>query len=92
MRLTVEDSFRIAGRGIVLAPSVELDRFASGARLSVEVRTPSGESWTSSGRFLLERVRLFDGRSEWAGVVVLDESTRDVPSGSTVVVSLLADG
>lgn len=88
---TVADCFRIRGRGVVLAPSLPIDRFPSGARLSVEVRGPDGAVQTHAGHFLIEHLRLSGGGSEWGGVVVLNESAPVVPAGSTVEVSLVDD-
>jgi hypothetical protein len=57
LTFAVEDSFHIRGRGVVLAPAFEVDRFPSGTCLTVSITASSGEpqscldasSWNTCG-------------------------------------------
>jgi hypothetical protein len=87
----VEDSFKLEGRGLVLAPPLPADRFPSGANLVVEVCYPDGAVETCVGRFLVEHLLLTGGGSAWSGVVVLDEEAPDVRPGNKVTARLAAE-
>jgi hypothetical protein len=54
----VEDSFHIRGRGIILAPAFEVDRFPNGTRPTVSNTASTGEPQVVPGRFLVEHTRL----------------------------------
>ena len=82
LTFAVEDSFHLRGRGVILAPAFEVDRFPNGTRLTVSIRSVSGESHVVPGRFLVEHTRLANGGSVWNGVVVLDESAGRVEAGA----------
>jgi hypothetical protein len=84
LTFVVEDSFHIRGRGVVLAPAFEVDRFPSGTRLTVSIAASSGEPQIVLGRFLVEHARLVGGGSKWNGVVMLDEGAGRVEPGTRV--------
>jgi hypothetical protein len=84
LTFVVEDSFCIRDRGIVLTPTFETNRFASGTRLTVTISLAPGESKTVQGRFLIEHTRLEGGGSKWHGVVVLDEGAHRIEPGTEV--------
>ena len=82
----VDDSFRITGRGLVLAPTHALDRFPANTELIVMIAEPGGVSRRATGKFVVEHVQI-KGGGTWHGVVVLDDDTDQVPMGSRVTCS-----
>jgi hypothetical protein len=84
LTFVVEDSFDIPGRGVVLAPAFESDRFRSGTRFTVSISAASEDPRVEHGQFLVEHIRLAGGGSRWHGVFVLDEGAARVEPGTRV--------
>jgi hypothetical protein len=65
--LTVEDSFVIAGIGVVVAPSVAVDRLPNRAQLTVDLVDSQGNARRVIGRFETLHFSLVGGGSKWPG-------------------------
>ncbi len=85
VRMTVEDSFEIEGRGVILAPVWSYTAFDGSAR-SVEATliSPSGDTRTCEAQLELSHSRLTGGGSEWNWALVLPAGYLK-PSPGTVV-------
>jgi len=84
LTFVVENSFCIRGRGVVLAPAFEHDRFPAGTRFTVSISDAHGDLRVEHAHFLVEHIRLAGGGSRWHGVFVLDEGAAHVQSGTRV--------
>jgi hypothetical protein len=97
--LVVENTFHIRGRGVIVYPTVGLDRakpgrpallFSSGVRLTVDLTYPDGEARQVGGNLVNEFLILLDGGRRTDVLVVLDESIGQVPKG-TILKARIAD-
>jgi len=82
--LVVEDSFRIQGRGTVLAPALDTDRVARAALVTIDAQLPDGTSIAANARIMQEHARLKDGSSRWSWVLVVDDHGPTLPAGTEI--------
>jgi len=89
--LIVEDHFLIAGRGLVLAPLLDLppdDRRFTQFTDEVLIRRPDGSEQRCPGYFWTEHFYRSGGKGSWHIALVLPTGTKEsVPIGSGVFVS-----
>jgi hypothetical protein len=80
--MVVEDTFLIRGRGLVVSPALDADRYRGPVRLSVELVDTHGISRQVRGRLDIEHLQLIGGGRKWQAVIVLDEGVGTVVAGS----------
>jgi hypothetical protein len=82
--IVVEDSFVIRGRGVLVAPSVEVGRLPNWTRLTIDLVDPDGNVRHVMGHFGNEHLSLIGGGSRWEGVIILDDDAGRVAPGTTL--------
>jgi hypothetical protein len=80
--MVVEDTFLIRGRGLVVSPALDADRYRGSVLLSVELVDAHGTSRHVRGRLEIEHLQLIGGGGKWQAVIVLDEGVGTVVAGS----------
>lgn len=89
--LTVEDSFFITGRGLVIIPDLESPQRGvpfNSYHASVVVRLPSGSEQQFEANFSIEHFVLTRGGGKWRIVAMLPCGGKDdAPKGSKLLVS-----
>jgi hypothetical protein len=79
--LTVEDSFEIGGRGLIVVPGPTLDPYDGPVEVPVEIKRPDGSTLTATLNFT--RAFLTPAPPRWV-LIFLGLSKRDVPIGSEI--------
>ena len=85
--IKVQDTFLIAGRGLVLLPDLPVPTGAgfTSFRCTVQLEAPTGRVAEEDAVMQLEHLHLVGGGSRWHVVVTLPNATKDqVPVGSIV--------
>lgn len=90
--LTVEDSFQISGRGVVVVPDFPLPEGWEDRRGMIVVVTPDGRQYDATARFSRSHFEIRDPNvaadKRWRVVVLLpDGKKEDLPVGSRILVS-----
>lgn len=90
--LTVEDSFQITGRGVVLVPDFSVPIGWTDRTETVVVEQPCGNRYEAMARFNLSHFNLVDHHApvdkRWRIVVLLPgRAKEDVPPGSKLFVA-----
>jgi hypothetical protein len=85
--LTVEDTFRIAGRGTLLAPALDWSTAKKEAVIAFDAHLPDGRVLSSSARLTPEHARLLDGGSRWSWILIVDENCPQLPRGTVIEVT-----
>jgi hypothetical protein len=84
--LIVDDAFHIEGRGTVIAPSIPDNLVRKAARVTLQLRFPSGgPALPASGRIVLEHLRLVGGRSRYQWVLLLDDGSVKPSRGTEIL-------
>ena len=90
--LTVEDSFQISGRGVVVIPDFSVPDGWKDRAETVAVTRPDGQVYEAAARFSMSHFRLLDrtaslDRSWRIVVLLLDRQKDELPVGSKISVS-----
>ena len=87
----VEDTFEIAGRGVVVVGGEDDQRVSVGCRWIVEIITPEGENLrrAASKEWLLRKAEPLD---ETTAFLVLDTTKKEIPIGTIFNILAREDG
>lgn len=90
--LTVENTFQIEGRGLVILPNLSIPETGWKNRaVTVSVMTPSGDQFDATARFDVEHFSFRDSAVPadrcWRVAVAVQDRTKDkIPIGSKILV------
>ncbi len=90
--LTVEDSFQISGRGVVVVPDFSVPDGWKNRTATVVVEKPDGQQYDATAQFSISHFNIADPKvsidMRWRVTVLLqDWNEEDLPAGSRIIVS-----
>jgi hypothetical protein len=90
--LTVEDSFQISGRGVVVIPDFSVPDGWKNRTETITVARPDGRQFEATAQFSMSHFHIPDQQvsidRRWRVVVLLPQRTKEeVPAGSRIMVS-----
>lgn len=80
--LTVQETFLIEGRGVVVTPGIPVDSYSGSLSCPVTLRTPDGRERTVGATFDIPRVS--PGPSNFYLCLLTGLTTDDVPIGTEI--------
>jgi hypothetical protein len=90
--LTVEDSFQIIGRGLVVIPDFSVPNGWKDRTEKVLVVRPDGQQYEATAQFSMSHFKLLDPNASvdrrWRVALLLqDRNKKELPAGSKILVS-----